>query len=231
MASKMSRWLPLFALMVAACSNGQETATQDEGRATEAQAVPAIPADDRSGTDQPQTPARPQEKQDFLRIEGTQETIRAYLVQPDASLPFYTYVPEGLEFEQVSSDEGEGFFFFAAFDGRRNPEAFVLVFVLPEGASEAQAREKADAFIASHRGPRLLSGARLGSHGGRHFYVAYRYPGDFGDGMGSRTAYIREQWCGSTEMCRSTRRCIRNSALRRAHAASSTCASRSRQRS
>ena len=103
-------------------------------------------------------------------------------------------MPEGLEFEQVSSDEGEGFFFFAAFDGRRNPEAFVLVFVLPEGASEAQAREKADAFIASHRGPRLLSGARLGSHGGRHFYVAYRYPGDFGDGMGSRTAYIREQW-------------------------------------
>lgn len=194
MASMLLRCVPIFALLVAACNGGGQTASQNGDVATESQAAPGSPADDPSAIDPPQPPARPQEKQDSFRLEGTWEQTRARLVQPTASLPFSTYVPEGLEFEQVSSGEGEGFYFYAAFGGQRNPEAYMLVFVLPEGATEAQAREKADAFVAGNRSPQLLSGARLGSHNGRHFYVAHRYPGDFGDGMGSRTAYIKSQW-------------------------------------
>ena len=195
MASMMLKCVSMLALMaVAACNGDKGTASPDNSAAMASQAAPGIPADDPPVTDQAQPPARPQEKQDFFRIEGTWEKTRARLVQPSASLPFSTYMPEGMEFDHAASDEGEGFFFFAALDGRRNPDAFMIVFVLPEGTSEAEARKKADAFVASHRGLGLLSGARLGSHRGRYFYVAYRYPGDFGDGMGARMAYVCEHW-------------------------------------
>lgn len=120
--------------------------------------------------------------------------MTATLVKPQASVPFSTYVPDDMAFEQNSSDEGEGYYFFAEFGGQKNENAFMLVFILPQGSTAADAQALGTAFIASRSGARRIANIRYGEYNGRHFYVAYAYPAEFGDGMGPRTHFIRTNW-------------------------------------
>ena len=184
----------IFALMLGACNGGNEAPPQADPQTSESQAAPGSAAEDPAAVQQPEPPARPQEKQDSIQLEGTWERITARLIQPNTSLPFSTYLPEGMEFDQQASGEGEGFYFYAAFGGQRNENAFMLVFVLPAGATEAQARTMANAFRASRSGSGQSTRVQLGNYNGRQFYVGYTYPAEFGDGMGPRTHYIRENW-------------------------------------
>lgn len=188
----------IFAVVVAACNARDESASQAGPQAepenTATQAAPGSAAADPSVVHHPEPPPRPQQKTDSMQVEGMWERFTARLVAPTTDVPFSTYVPQRMQFDQQASGEGEGFYFYAAFSGQRNPNAFMLVFLLPQGADETQARTLANAFRASRSGARQATRVQLGEYSGRHFYVAYTYPAEFGDGMGPRTHYIREQW-------------------------------------
>jgi hypothetical protein len=188
-----SRSSIIFAVTLAAC-NAQEETPPGQAVGEPTQAAPGSAAADPSVVHHPEPPARPETKRDSIQVEGDWQLTTARLVQPQASIPFSTYVPEGVLFEQVSSGEGEGFYFKANFAGRRNDNAFMLVFVLPEGSTKQDAEKLADALLASHAGPNITRIVRHGSYQGWPFYRALIWPGDYGDGMGANTAYIARQW-------------------------------------
>lgn len=152
----------------------------------------------------------PQEKIDSIRIEGTAEPMKLKLVQPPGSLPFLTYVPQDMIFEQVSSGEGEGYYFYTNFAGRKNEEAYLLMFVFPAGTEQTDAVRLVKAYVASRskdvapaeyksfrfkRGETTFVGSiDLRMHGNRYYYLAKQYPEEYGDGFGPRAQRIIEEW-------------------------------------
>lgn len=213
MKSPPLKYSLILAAVVAACNAKEQT----QG---ETQAAPGSAAGDPSVVHHPEPPQLPAQKTDSIRLEGTWHRFTARLVQSDAGLRFSTYVPADMIYEPVSSDEGDGHFFFSNFAGRRNDNAYVLVFIFPPGTTEAQARRLAHSFVSSRdtiRGRRQpdqdyqeslfelgfffrSNGAdhfgdiALGKHRDRYFYFAMQYPQEFGDGFGPRADYIRKQW-------------------------------------
>jgi hypothetical protein len=187
--------LCIVAIGTAACNAASENADGQAQSQTDQQVAPGGAAGDPAVVHHPDVPARPTEKTDSIQGEGVFQKFTARLVEPNSDLRFSTYVPADMIFEQASAGEGEGFFFYSNFAGKRNDNAFVLLFVLPDGATEADAQKLANAFVISRKQlPSQVAHTRLGSHDGRHFYWAETYPGEFGDGMGPRSAYIRRQW-------------------------------------
>ena len=185
----------ILGVLVAACNDRDEAAAREEAEPPGAtQAAPGSAAADPSVVHHPEPPPRPAQKQDSIQLEGNWQRVTVELVQPTASVPYSTYVPQDMVFEQASADEGEGHYFYANFGGRRNDRAFMLVFVLPQGGTAADAQRLAAAFVASRSGGGSVARTQLGSYRDRHFYVAYAYPQEYGDGMGPRTHYIRSQW-------------------------------------
>ncbi len=186
------RFSIILALTVSAC-NAPEPAP-GQSQAGETQAAPGSAAADPSVVHHPEPPQRPETKRDSIQLEGTFEPITAKLVAPQGSIPFSTYVPDDMLFEQANSDEGEGYFFYANFGGKKNEKAFMLVFLLPSGSTEADAQAIGNAFVTSRRGAHNVANIRIGDYNGRSFYLAHTYPAEFGDGMGPRTHYIRSNW-------------------------------------
>jgi hypothetical protein len=190
MIRSLLRFTVIFAFALPAC-NAEERA-QSQTEAT--QAAPGSAAGDPAVVHHPEPPARPETRTDSIQVEGAYTRFTARLVAPEGSIPFSAYVPADMIFEPVSSDEGDGYYFFANFGGRKNENAFLLVFLLPAGATDEVARTMANAFVASRSRPGNFVRADVGNHGGRNFYAAYAYPAEFGDGMGPRTHYIRDNW-------------------------------------
>lgn len=190
------KYMLIFAAFLVAC-NTEASEEQSEGQArseTETQAAPGSATGDPSVVHHPEPPARPDSKRDSIQIEGNHEGFTASLVKPTTDLAFSTYLPKDMIFESSSSGEGEGFFFYTNFAGRRNDNAFMLVFILPQGSSQADAQRLADAFVSSRKKSTQVARVRLGSVQNRQFYVADTYPAEYGDGFGPRAAYIHKQW-------------------------------------
>jgi hypothetical protein len=181
----------ILACTLWACNEPPRGQSSSDGSGT--QAAPGSATGDPSVVHHPEPPARPAQKPDSIQLEGNWEPFTARLVQPATDLTFSTYLPKGMEFEQQSSGEGEGFYFHSAFPGQQE-KAFMLVFMAPQGASAADVRNLATAFKQSRSDPNRIARVQLGSYHNRHFYVAYSYPYEFADGMGPRTHYIRTQW-------------------------------------
>ena len=192
MSRPLLKFATIFALALPACNAREEAPAQTDAGNT--QAAPGSATGDPSVVHHPEPPARPESRRDSIAIEGSFQPITAKLVKPQASVPFSTYVPEDMVFEQNSSGEGDGYFFFAGFGGKKNENAFMLVFLLPAGSSEADARAVGDAFVASRKGNQNVANVRYGTYNDRPFYVAHAYPAEFGDGMGPRTHYIHSHW-------------------------------------
>lgn len=182
----------IFACAVSACNAGEEAPGQS--RTDETQAAPGSASGDPAVVHHPEPPDRPETRRDSIQLEGTWVPLTATLVKPQASIPFSTYVPDDMAFEQNSAGEGEGYYFFSKFGAQKNENAFMLVFILPQGSTPADAQSLGNAFIASRSGDRRIANVRYGENNGRVFYVAYAYPAEFGDGMGPRTHYIRTNW-------------------------------------
>lgn len=186
-----SRFTIIFALLTGACN---APATEQAQSAGETQAAPGGAAGDPALEHHPEAPARSETIRDSILLEGTYEPITAQLVKSTGSMSFSTYAPADMRFERSSAQAGEGYYFFANFGGRKNENAFMLVFLLPEGSTDASAHALGKAFVASRKSDRQFSNYQPGSHNGRVFYVAYAYPAEFADGMGPRLAYIRRHW-------------------------------------
>ena len=178
----------------------------DERPAT--QDAPGSATGDPAVVHHAEPPARPAEKIDSIQIEGTYERFNAKLVAATASPRFSTYVPESMLYEPASSGEGDGHYFYTNFGGNRNDNAFLLVFVFPEGTTEAQAQQMVQAFKTSRNvtttegerftfqrdGTRFHGGISLRDENGRYYYVAEQYPAEYGDGFGPRAEFIKKQW-------------------------------------
>jgi predicted small secreted protein len=194
MNESLMKLVLIFAVTLGACNTAEESAEGQSVSETGTQAAPGSATGDPSVVHHPEPPARPEQKQDSIQIEGNWEKLTATLVNPTTDLRFSTYVPKDMAFEQAASGEGEGFYFYANFAGKRNDNSFMLVFVLPNGATQNDAQRFADAFTASRRQAAPSTRVQLGQYQNRWFYVAYTYPPEYGDGMGPRTHFIRKEW-------------------------------------
>ena len=146
-----------------------------------------------------------------MSIEGSMEPTTLKLIRPEgAEPPFTTYMPKDFVFEPVSSGEGTGYYFFTNFAGKRNSEAYLLLFVFPENTTQADAVARVKAFVTSRSSTvkpadyeafsftrnnvRYASGIELRQHGNRFYYIARQYPAEMADGFGPRAHKITENW-------------------------------------
>jgi hypothetical protein len=195
MKTSLVEFATIVAIALAACNSDASTNRGQAQSETETQAAPGGAAGDPAVAHHPEAPARPAEKQDSMQMEGMWERFTATLVQPNTSLAFSTYAPKDMIFEAASSGEGEGYHFYTNFAGKRNDNAFAMLFLLPPGATREQAQRIADAFVASRQQSKgQIARAQLGTHQDRFFYWAETYPREYSEGVGPRSAYIRGQW-------------------------------------
>ena len=208
------RYAIIFAAGLIACNAGDD---QTRG---ETQAAPGSATGDPSVIHHPEPPKQPAEKVDSLPMEGMYEKFTMKLVEGSGEPRFTTYAPPDMIYEPVASDEGQGHFFFTNFVGKRNDNAFMLVFVFPEGATEEDARRLAESFVNSRKPVQRGAEARrrfsesiferdfqfqqdggwyqgeitLAKYNDRYFYVALQYPEDYSEGIYPRINYIRKEW-------------------------------------
>jgi hypothetical protein len=163
-----------------------------------------------NGSDNNSTPSQKVERQKVkkgtIRIAGKEREFTFTLFDSSEiffPLPFTTYVPQDIVTESASSGEGDAVLFIASFDGKRNDDATVHVYVYREGTTEAEARRVFKLGFGRVSGPprerqsgtpmhyrwslmeydfvpskehALVGSIALGHRGGRFFTVALRYP-------------------------------------------------------
>ena len=217
MSTHPRKFVIILACVIAAC-NGAEERREIEHQQGPADTpmvqnsphtgTPAVSVPD-SGT-QPMNQL-PLEKKDSVSIEGSTEPITLKLIRPDgADPPFTTYMPKDFVFDPVSSGEGTGYYFYTNFAGKRNDDAYLLLYVFPSGTSREQAIARVKAFVASRSttakpgeyeafaftksSVRYASGIDLRQHGDRFYYIARQYPVEMADGFGPRAHKITENW-------------------------------------
>ena len=213
MNSSLSRFALILLTITTACNAPEQQSANTQAAPGSADADPAL-------VHHPEPPPRPTEKTDSIPLEGTFERMTVKLVQTETPPRFSTYVPKDMLYEPTASGEGEGHFFFTNFAGRKNEHAYLLVFVYPQGTTEAAARATVESFVASRKalertretGPRyrqallerdfmfeqngahFLGNIALAQHGNRFFHLAHQYPEDYSEGFGPRAEYIRKEW-------------------------------------
>lgn len=175
-------------------------ATNDSANDGTNEPAPSMPQHTREPVVTPPKEPQPEgqmlaaRKADSIQIEGTWQPITLKLYQPPSSPPFRTYVPSDMIAESTSSDEGTGHYFYSAFGGKRNDEAFLLVFLPPANTTRADIDRFADAFRKSREKPGYFVSVVPRTRGGRHYYEAMQYPREYGDGFAPRARRIMEEW-------------------------------------
>jgi hypothetical protein len=186
----------LISATIIACTSGEQT--------EEAKTDPQ--ADSVAAT--VQNNVQPQNRQDTLMIEGMQEpvTLNLYRSPQNWPLPFYTYLPPGMEAETISSGDGNAVQF--SFN-----EANINFFTFREGISRSEAQKYAYNTLGSKavtpcdndwewqwgcyytgNNPAQVSRILMGEHKGRYFYYLIRYPAEYGDGFGPRYHMLLDNW-------------------------------------
>ena len=213
MSQSLVKYIVIFALSAVACNVEEQPPLQT-------QAAPGSMTGDPSVVHHPEPPPRPQQKPDSIQIEGMWERFTATLVESTSDPRFSSYLAPNMLYEPASSGEGEGHYFYTNFGGRRNDEAYLLVFVYPRGTTEAQARARVNA-VAVSRTPVQRSeeaGSRysnsllerdfqfqrngifyqgdviLGKHDDRFFHLVRQHPEDYSEGFWPRVLYIQREW-------------------------------------
>lgn len=190
-----SRWLFVILLCSLAGCNNDAARQQAQPRYDSASSVPAPEPAPVPAPASAQSAAEPAaEKTDTLRIEGDAQPVKLRLYRPQSSLPFLTYVPADMIAETRSADDGEAHYFFTNFAGKRNDNAFLLVFVLPAGATRADMTRLVTAFQQTRQQKGFVTAVEPHERGGRFYYVARHYPAEYGDGFGPRAHRILGEW-------------------------------------
>lgn len=212
MKSSLLRLLLILTVLAASCNAPEQSA--------QTQAAPGSADADPSVVHHPEPPPRPAEKADSIQLEGTYQRFNARLVQSDAPPRFSTYIPNDMLYEPSSSGEGDGHYFYTNFAGRKNEQAYMLIFVYPQGTDESAARRRVTSLIAGldtirgrtmtdtsfqssiferayffRRGGITYFGrVALARYNDRFIHLEIQYPQEYGDGFGPRADYIRRQW-------------------------------------
>jgi hypothetical protein len=217
MSTYPGRFVVILACVIAAC-NAAERERDTEHQQGPAD-TPTVQNSPHTGTPAVSVPDSvtqptnqlPLEKKDSVSIEGSMEPITLKLIRPDgAEPPFLTYMPKDFVFDPITSGEGTGYYFFTNFAGKRNSEAYLLLFVFPENTTREDAVARVKAFVSSRNSTvkptdfeafaftknnvRYASGIDLRQHGNRFYYIARQYPAEMADGFGPRAHKITESW-------------------------------------
>ena len=221
MSAHQRRFLLILACVIAAC-NGPDREKEIEHQQSPAD-TPTVQNSPHTGTPAVTVPTDsggtgagrtltplPQEKKDSIGIEGTNQPITLKLIHPpNADPPFMTYMPKDFVFDPVSSGEGTGYYFYTAFAGKRNPDAYLLLYVFPANTSREDAIARVKDFVSSRGtakpaeyeaftfrkdGVQYAGGIDLRQHGNRYYYIARNYPVEMADGFGPRAAKITDNW-------------------------------------
>jgi hypothetical protein len=201
-----------FALILAVAAAGCNRAPEEEAAAAGTAQHQQLPDSVFSPEHRPpvEVPYAATSLNDSISIEGMRVPVRLNLVQPEsANPPFYTYSPPDMLYQAASSGEGDGHYFYTNFNGKKNENAYLLLFVFPAGTSEGEAIELVKAFVASRGAPapaqysqfsfdrdgvRFNGAIDLRRHNDRFYYIAMQYPAEYGDGFGPRAKKILEYW-------------------------------------
>lgn len=200
----MTRSTGLFLILLAAlgaCNREKSAADRHQGQPVGAANAEHQPQD--------QLTYLPEQKIDSIRIEGSTEPLTLKVIQPPSSIPFVTYVPSDMLFEPGAADEGEGFYFYTNFGRRRNENAYLLMFIYPDGTKQEDAIRRVKAWVASRAdvpasqieqfrfekdGTRYIAGIDLRMHGNRYYHVAEQYPEEYAEGFSPRAQRILDEW-------------------------------------
>ncbi|MGH7463844.1 MAG: hypothetical protein ACREK1_01635, partial [Longimicrobiales bacterium] len=169
----------------------------------------------------PEAPApRPETRLDTVMVEGTAEVEESRLVTAPAgfAVPFSTYVPVGLQSDIQAPSTVR---FTAAFAGNVNRNAYMEVFVYPDGAARPHgaaildrlmseraaaehenvpaerpswAREATGFRYIGSDGINFTGSITVGQHGDSYFHVIRHYPVEYGDGLPPRLHTILRHW-------------------------------------
>lgn len=208
------------ALALVGCGTESEPAPPD-GLAPQTDTSVAIDSQPLPPATHP--PERPDQLTDTVLIEGAPQVERLRLVIAPAafSVPFSTYVPEGLETEFGAADGIDWVRFNAAFAGTVDERAFMMVRIYPPGTTRLEVEDAVREFVVS-RAPGMdatepmdappwaewaarlayprsvdriyLGAVMVGRHGPRFFEVLRLYPGEYGDGLTPRLESILRHW-------------------------------------
>jgi len=201
-------------LLILACAEGPERASEDLPSTSAPSASAPAPAPRDS------TATRPATRTDTIPIEGMPEVIELDLVRssPGFPLPFTTYATSDFAVEAGEHMGLPTVKLVAVFAGVRNEDAFVEIAAYPAGTSEGDApvlaqgvlgegaeavppSETSDGWaVAEWRlmdssGPdTVIARLRLGRRKSHYFHVLQRYPAAYADGMAPRVWVILEEW-------------------------------------
>lgn len=147
-----------------------------------------------------------------IQIEGTVEKMTLRLLN-SKELSFYTYYPEDMVVDSISSAEGKGYFIYSNFQGNKNENVYVEIIVLPE---DVKTQEEAARIITEGReavGFDLIEGNEatsynwaletfrfqkgdfmavgyLTKHNNQYLLITRQYPPEYADGMAPRFTQI-----------------------------------------
>jgi hypothetical protein len=112
-------------------------------------ACDARTAQEEQANDSPTLPPRPEVITDTLLVEGTPEPTTARLLQsPEgASMPFSTYVPDGISASFEGGGDTVSVRFAAAFTGAADPNAYMHVRIYAPDIGLIEARELLGGFL------------------------------------------------------------------------------------
>lgn len=216
MITRSGRFLVILSCALAACNGRDEQNAEHQVSPSD---TPSIQNSPHTGTPSVSVPADtsaqtmkalPQQKQDSIGLEGTMHPVTLKLVHmTDADPPFTTYMPKDFVFEHKSGANGTDYHFYAAFGGKRNNDAYLLLHVFPAGTTQATAIAAVKAWVASRAAvePSAFesfqfkknnvlhaAGVDLRQHANRFYYVARNYPIEMADGFGPRARKITDNW-------------------------------------
>lgn len=148
--------------------------------------------------------------------------MRRFRAPPWFPLPFVTYLPEGVRVELPPSGEGSAVTFVSHLEGERRDDAYVHLYVAPEGTPEPRARalvrDAAERLQLWGDGTELeparlhpwaveeyalrsrgtvrdrLGWMALGRRGGRWFLLVVQYPAALAGTFGPRASRVVEEW-------------------------------------
>lgn len=218
--------LAVLITMLALSGCGLNTNGVPEIEAPEEPASQEVPADESDQAEMPapldeqNTEELPETLETIILIEGMEEAMTLKLFQ-HKELPFYTYYPEDMLYEEWVYDNEKGVRFFANFGGTINKNAYVEIKLF----SQADMGSESDfiAFVGGESGilenrgvewvekeadidrvhswtiieyyylnDEIVGSLHLGEHQDDYFYIDVHYPWEYGDGMEARVNHIMQ---------------------------------------
>jgi len=169
----------------------------------------------KNDVDDKDVPVEPdQQIEETIEIEGMKEKITLNLYNPGI-LNFRTYIPSDFIAEEASSGEGDGFWFYSNFEGKKQENVYLHFYFFSENIKEEPNIDDKDSTFAimleglepifpedkyydwsikEFASPNSAKYAALGEHNDQYFVVIQDYPYEYADGMGPRINKVIEHF-------------------------------------